>query len=449
MSLTTRRAVDPDGELRVLYAVVAGSLLVGMLASFEPMLALAATGLLALVTVAIGLQVAGRLDPLWFLAVVAAMQPLNGLRVLEFVTYGDVLLVLTGAFVLILTRRAVVPQHALVVLVGTLVITAGGIFGMMVDQDWGGVTEMAKFVFGAPLVIVIVMLIDPDRRLAVLLATAYAMGAAASTVAAFWEPVDPEFGRSAGWGAHAGHLALAGIFGFFVFLAWVILARTVLMKVAASLGAALCLYGIMLSGTRSALIGFAVGVLFLTVIARAKGLLVLASGFAGLAAFYFLVVPYLPFRNNIQRAFGQGELAGSSSYTVSLHAEALEDAFRLIGRHPWSGVGFSEGQTAHNMVLQVASLGGLVALAGLVIAWFPIVLLACTYVSRTLNARDLMPQCLLAGVLAYFVFAQFQPLIWDRHLWFFIAVTIYVCVRLPTQRPDHEEVPDVERLGSR
>lgn len=440
MSIESIRGLDARGQARVSVAAVGLTLGLVLMLTRSPIAAIGAAGAAAVLIMAVALQSRANLTPLWPLAFVAFAQPLNGIRPLPFVAIGDILLIITLLAVLLLARQATFTPRLWIMFVGTVLVTAGGILGMMVAQDWGGVAEMAKFVLGAPVVLIIVMLINPDRSLVRMMAVAYALGATLSAIDAIFEPVDPAFGRSNGFGAHAGHLALSSIFAFFVFVGVAVGTRSLLIRFACAIGAFLGVVGILLSGTRSALIGFVIGVVFVALAARMKGILTLGGGIAIMGLLYFTVVPLLPFKNNIQRAFGQGELASSTGLTNGLHEDLLNDALRLIGTHPWSGVGFTEGQVAHNLILQVASMGGIIALIGLIVTWAPVFFAAAQRLEEGINPESALRVCMMAGVLAYFVFAQFQPLIWDRHLWFFIGITMYIQLAPPVERARSSEV---------
>jgi len=426
MSLHVTSRFDADASLRLLAVGLALVTLVAWAFTISLEVALGLTASIVVVALAVGLNARGVLHPLWPFAVLATLLPLNGLRPTPGVSVGDVALVATGIAVLPFVRRAAPPPHVVVPLVGTLVITAGGLLGMITTQDWGGVAEMAKFVVGAPLVIVIVILMNPSQSTAIFLLKFYALGGAISSVAAMtsFGSIDPAFGRSSGLGAHMGHLALAGVFGFFVMLGWAMSTRSLVIRVVAGLTAILCMYGNLLSGTRSSTIGLIVGLVYLAFTARLKGITILGATGALALAVYFFIVPLLPQAASIQRAFGQGPLAALAGQSTNEHANQLVESFRFIGIHPWTGSGFSQGLIAHNLILQVASVGGLVALVGLFVVWSPFYLLLFRRLAVGMTRASVQQTCLLAGVLAYFVFAQFEPLIWDRHLWFFITLTL-------------------------
>lgn len=420
---------DPDRSIRLTVGCTAVIALATTAVVTHGSIGLGIAAAVLVLVLAIDVNHRVGLPAMWPLAIVALLQPWNGLRVLPFVAIGDVGLVALAFIVVPLIGRARVYEPLMVTFIGMLVVTAGGTLGMIEAQDPGGLAGMAKFVFGAPLVLVVLMILGPTYQQCLLLLTSYAVGAAVSGIVASVEPVDPTFGRSDGWGAHAGELALSGILGFFVFVGWALHLRHPALRLLAATGALLCAYSVVLSGTRSAVLGMVAGLLFIAATARLRGLTLIAVGALSTITFLKFVVPFLPYRNNIDRAFGTGELASVTQRTNELHADLFHDVMRLLGEHPWTGVGFSEGQVAHNLVLQTASLGGVVAVLGLILMWTPMAFLTVGHLNAGWSSGEAMRICTLAGVVGYFVFAQFQPLIWDRHLWFVVTLTVLLHVR--------------------
>lgn len=431
--------VDPDvtGRLTaagfVLCALVAGTFAV------SPKFAIGTCAVLLVVALAIGLNSRHLLNPLVPFAIVATLLPLNGIRPVTGVSVGDIALILAGVAVLPFLRRARPPGTVMVTLIGTGLVTAGGLLGMMASQDWDGSIEMLKFIFGAPMMIFIVVLMNPNRRTAVMLLTFYALGGFISSVAALTGHNDPALQRASGLGAHLGHLGLAAMFGFFVMLGWFLQSRVPVVKLAATLVGAVCIYGMLLTGLRSAVLAVFVGVGFIAVCARLKGVLVMVAGIGLGLATLFVLLPYLPANENLERIIGRGDNAGLVGQSNAAHVQVFWDALHVLGTHPWTGIGFGQGLAAHNVFLQTVNLGGLIALIGLIVIWGTFTLLLVQRLELGMTRDSAMQTCVLAAVLGYFVIAQFEPLIWDRHLWFFITLNLYV------QRLD----PDILRKRAR
>lgn len=379
--------------------------------------------------------------PLLLLAVTAVLLPLNGLRPIEGATYADIGLVIVGLASILRFPYARLPHLLIVVLLGMLLILVGGAFGMVASQDWGGTVQMAKFLIGAPMVLLIVALVSPSRNEAKLLLTAYAVGGVITSVAALYMPVDPAFGRARGYGVHIGHLALAGQLAAFVWIGWVIEAKFLILKVGAGIAAGLCLWGMLLSGTRSAMASTVIGLIILAISYRGRGVAVLSS-LGALAVFAIITNSgHLPM--GLDRAFGQATTIESDS----AHGHALRNAFFAVGEHPFAGWGFGPAQEAHNLILQVAQLGGIVALIGFLLMWIPIGLTILQRLNLGAPPRDGVAAATLCAIPAYWLFAQFEPLIWDRHLWFYLVVALLLQrsaggVDAPDQPVEVELVPE-------
>lgn len=403
------------------------------------------------VALMLSLNARGLAGPHWPLAVVAFLLPLNGLRPMTQVTFGDIALVAAGVGALIVLRSSRMPLLLIIVLVGTIVITGAGLIGMIDAQDWSGVSELVKFLLGAPAVILIVSMLQPERRQVVMLLTAYAVGGATSCLVAFFAPVDPAFGRSVGLGAHVGHLALAGQLSMFVWVAWFLTSRRPGVRVLSALLAALCLYGVLISGTRTALLGAIIGLGLIVLAHRGKGILVAMGAAVAAVVAYFVVLPLLPNSANIGRTLGH---ASKSTLSDQAHAVALHQALGIIADHPFTGSGFSQGLFAHNLELQVVSVGGILGLAGLLVIWVPIGLTAAQRVIVGVTRESEFALCTICGIAAYFVFAQFEPLIWDRHLWFYIVLTLFLQhpfnerLEPPPRRAAPEKSASPEPVGS-
>lgn len=430
MSQALVSRLDPDARLRFAALAISACAFVALTFKLSPALALMFSAVLALVALVIGLHANRLITALLPFAIVAVLLPLNGIRPATGVSIGDIALVLAGVATLPFARRATPPGTVMVVLVGTFLVTAGGLIGMASSQDWAGTGQMLKFIAGAPMVIIIVTFMNPRQKVAIMLVIFYALGGFISSVAALMGRNDPALQRASGFGAHLGHLGLAAMFGAFVFLGWFLSTSNNLVRAASALMGAVCVYGMLLTGMRSAVLGVVLGVIFIACCARLKGIaLAVGGGILGLALLIALM-PYLPASENLLRIVGRGERQGLLSASNDAHIAVFWDSLHVIGTHPWTGVGFGEALAAHNLVLQTVNLGGLIALIGLLIIWVTFFLVVFDRFRIGMTKDTSMQTCLLAAVIGYFVIAQFEPLIWDRHLWFFITLTYFV------QRPD-------------
>lgn len=434
MSLALVHRLDPDGRSRFVVVALGMVVLTGLSLNLAPAVAVGLATGVALIALVVGLHSHGLITALAPFAVVAVLLPLNGIRPTTGVSIGDIALVLAGVATLPFARRAQPPGTVVVVLIGTFLVTSGGLIGMATAQAWYGVPQLLKFVAGAPMVIVIVTFMNPRRKVAEMLLLFYALGGVVSALGALMGRNDPAMQRASGFGAHLGHLGLAAMFGGFVLLGWFCATSSTIARIVAAVGALICVYGMLLTGMRSAVLGTVVGLVYIAVCARLKGIALLAGGTTLGLALLVALVPYLPMSENLMRIIGRGERSGLLAASNEAHVRVLYESLAVLGTHPWTGVGFGEGLAAHNLVLQTVNLGGLIALIGLIVIWGTFFLVAFERFRVGVTKETVMRTCLLAAVIGYLVIAQFEPLIWDRHLWFFITLTLIA------QRTDQEPV---------
>lgn len=430
MSLALVSRMDPDARLRFAALGISACAVIALSFRLSASFALLISAVLALVALVIGLHSNRLITALLPFAIVAVLLPLNGIRPATGVSIGDIALVLAGIATLPFARRATPPGTVMVVLLGTFLVTAGGLIGMTASQDWAGTGQMLKFIAGAPMVIIIVTFMNPRQRVAIMLLIFYAIGGFISSVAALMGRNDPALQRASGFGAHLGHLGLAAMFGAFVFLGWFLSTSSTFVRVISAVMGAVCVYGMLLTGMRSAVLGVVLGVAFIACCARLKGIALAVSGTVLGLGLLIALMPYLPASENLLRIVGRGERQSLLSASNDAHIQVFWDSLHVIGTHPWTGVGFGEALAAHNLVLQTVNLGGLIALIGLLVIWVTFFLVVFDRFRLGMTKNTAMQTCLLAAVIGYFVIAQFEPLIWDRHLWFFITLTYFA------QRPD-------------
>lgn len=404
--------------------------------AIQPTAGVAASAGFLLICLAMGLHWARISQPMWILAVVAALQPLNGIRPLPWLAIGDIALVAAVVLALPFLRRLEFPGRVAVPLVGTLLMTIGGIIGMVAVQDWSSRTEMVKFILGAPCVILILLLIKPSQTITMTLARGYAVGATVSAIAAAAGKTDPYFQRAFGYGAHQLHLALSCLFALCVFIGWFLRTESRSIKVMTALGAGICFYGVMLSGARSGLLGTLGALFFLGLLYRGRGLLTLAGGFVVISGVIAVAMPWLPEGTAIKRLLGSGELNSHVAASNSQHIDVFHDAIEDIGTHPLTGLGFKKGLDAHNFVLEAWNMGGVIALIGLILIWGTVIAIAIRRMVLGVDRSTIQQAAVLAGVLGYFVLGQFENIFWDRHLWFFITLALLLAdTGAPAQPP--------------
>ena len=383
-------------------------------------------------------------SPWWPVCLVVLLQPLNRIRPFPSVTVGDIALALLGLCMIPLLRRAAFPPRVFIPLAGTLVLAAGGLIGTIVTQDWGLSASTSdasyyggsgllvfKFLLGAPCVVIIVSILNPSVSVATVLGRAYAVGAGITSIAAISGQTDPYFQRAFGLSAHQMHLALSAMFGVVVCLGWLVQTRSNVQRVFAAVLGLINLWGMLLSGSRSALLGLVAALVYLAFLAGKRGVLgLVGGGLLGTAALY-LATPYMPQGSTLYRLFGHGELNQQVVASNNEHLAVAFDAIKEIGRHPFTGLGFGQGLDAHNLFLEAANVGGVLGLIGLCLIWGTFLTLWVRSMSWPAKREHALALSMLAAVLGYFVLGQLENIIWDRHLWFFMALALFAALEPP------------------
>ncbi len=434
------------------HVLIAGTLLVTVAAFYVgPLVGLGVAIVLSVLLLVPALHASLGIQPWWPACAVAVLLPLNRLRPVPGVTLGDIGLVLLGLCLIPALHRTGIPTRVLVPLLGTLVLAAGGLLGTIVTQDWGTTFTSGtsyyggsgllifKFLLGAPCVIAIVCILNPSVFAATVLARAYAVGAAISSLAAIGGQSDPYFQRAFGFSAHQMHLALSAMFGAIVCLGWLVQTRSRLQRAVAVLLGLVNVWGMLLSGSRSAVLGIAGALLYLAALGGKKGMGALVAGGIVSTVMLWFLTPYMPHGSTLYRLFGHGTLTNQVAASNNQHLEVTHAAVREIGQHPFTGLGFGQGLDAHNLFLEAANVGGVLGVIGLCMIWGTFLALWLRGFTLPDRREHALPLAMLAAVLGYFVLGQLENIIWDRHLWFFIALTLFAARdhRSPGQDGDH------------
>ena len=433
------------------HLMIATALLATVVALYvDPLVGLGVAIGLSVLFLAPALHASLGIAPWWPICAVAVLLPLNRLRPMEGVTLGDVALVLLGLCLIPGLRRTGLPPRVLVPLLGTLVLAAGGLLGTIVTQDWGTTFSSGtsyyggsgvlvfKFILGAPCVVAIVCILNPTVHVATVLARAYAVGGGITSLAAIGGQTDPYFQRAFGFSAHQMHLALSAMFGAIVCLGWLVQTRSRLQRTVAVVLGLVNVWGMLLSGSRSAVLGTTAALLYLAVLAGKKGIGALVAGSALSAVVLYLLTPYMPQGSTLYRLFGHGQLNSQVVASNNQHLEVAHDAVREIGQHPLTGLGFGQGLDAHNLFLEAANVGGVLGVVGLCMIWGTFLVLWIRAFTQPDRREHALPLAMLAAVLGYFVLGQLENIIWDRHLWFFIALTLFAARAHGTPGQDGE-----------
>lgn len=392
----------------------------------------------AIAAVTVGLHVRVGKSMLLPVAVVALLQPLNGIRPFHDTAVGDLALLALALICLPLLPRLRMPPHVLMVFTGVLLLTAGGFLGTMADGSWDDTGAMLRFLIGAPMVMVVLSIVAPSPRMAAFLALMYAVGAGISSLGAMAGRTSSYFQRAMGFSEHQMHLALAAMFGTVVAVGWFVSTRDLWARIAAAVLFLVCVYGGLLTGSRSALLGTMAALGYLALLGRWPA--IRAALGLGLLAVVALAValPFMPQGSTVFRLLGRGELTGHVALSNADHIEKAREAIEEIGRHPWTGLGFGQGLDAHNLLLESANVGGVLGVLGFLMIWGTIGALLVRQLSLGVRREDALRASVLGALVGYFVLGMLENIIWDRHLWFFITVALFA---LAPTRADESDAP--------
>lgn len=419
-------------------AVTATCLVLALALAISPWLGLAAT--IGLAIAVVGLDVNRRLGltNVAIMFFVSVLMPLNGIRPSPSVTIGDIgLCVLIGMSIPFLRRARVEPRLAIPFL-GLMILTGAGFIGIIATNDWtlqtseeclpnctSGLGGAFKFILGAPGVMLIVFLLRPTPQIATILARGYGLGSAITAIAAAsGYRVDPVFQRANGFSAHQLHLALSCLFTVLLAIGWFVSTRSTVARVTAVAMGGICFYGMLLSGARSALIGLVVAGILFAIIGRGRGVAAGVGGLVVAALGLAAALPFMPQGSTIYRLLGMGNVDNFTAASNDQHIQVFHDSIDALAQYPFTGLGFGKGLFAHNLVLEALSVGGPLALFGFVLVWGTIVVAVIRMVQNGLTRDEYLPASMLIGVVAYIVLGQFENIIWDRHLWWYITLTL-------------------------
>jgi hypothetical protein len=410
----------------------------------DVVLLVVAVAAMVLAAAALALSRYAAVSPLWVLGAIAVLQPLNGVRLGPVGSVGDLALVGLALVSLPFLSRLRMPPRVVVPFVGVLVMGAGGLLGMVATDGWWQLPWLTRFALGMPFVIVTIAVVRPSPRLATWLAGCYATGAVVSSIAAIGGPVVPGFARAHGLGEHLMHLAVSTMFGVIFAVGWFVSATTWRVRLFAAAVGLICLWGQLLTGARSALLGTLIALAYLAVLGRRRGITIAGGLTLAGAVVLAAAMPLLPAGSTLHRLFG-GELTGLVLLSNSAHLQDARDALAEIGQHPLTGLGFAQGLDAHNLFLEAANMGGVLGVAGFLLIWGTIGVLLVRQLRYGVRREHWVRAAPLVGVMGYFVLAQLENMVWDRHLWFFITVALYA---LPPTKADPDDRQGDQRIGS-
>lgn len=378
--------------------------------------------LLAVVVVAVLVDRYGtRSLALGSLMLAGVFAPMNALRLGGAVTVADLFLVPCLILAVMArtaadatpssNRRPVRPD----ILAGLLLI-AGGILGSQFAVDLGAsLSAIIRFGLAAVGVPLVFVALGPSRSELRLLSWAFIVGAAINSVAGVltYNPLT----RGIGLSIHSNHLATACLLASGLAAGIFLTGTRRSSWMAAALWGVLAV-GILKSGSRAGVVGEVLLILMLLVLTGSTRILRWCIGVVlGVAVLLFLnLIPYDE-QDALARLIGRdpSAVAQSDFERAQLRAKAVEG----IEQHPLTGAGFEEARVAHNVYLQVWGAAGLIGLAGMAILWI-------AALRGLLDGISGNPWVLgaSAAVVSFLIVAAASNILWDRYLWFTLALFV-------------------------
>jgi hypothetical protein len=354
------------------------------------------------------------------LVIAGFFAPMNGLRLGAAVTVADLFLV-PCAVLAVMARSAASgkwseergPVRADVL--AALLLIAGGIIGSQFSVDLGAsISAIIRFGLAAVGVPLVFVALGPTRAELRVLAWAFIAGAAVNSVAGVitYNPLS----RGVGFSTHSNHLAAACLLASGLAAGLFLTSSRRASWTAAALWGVLLL-GILKSGSRAGALGEAILIAILILTTGSTRILRWCVGVVvGVAALLaFNVIPYDE-QDAIGRLLGRDPYVAQSDFErAQYRAKAIEG----IEQHPLTGAGFEEARVAHNVYLQVWGAAGLLGLAGLAVLWV-------AGVGGLVHGMsgDRWVLGVAAAVVSFLVIAVASNILWDRYLWFALALFV-------------------------
>lgn len=359
--------------------------------------------------------------------------PLNGVR-RGGATASDLLLILAVAVGVLhsgLSRRRVAIPRQFAAGVGIFV--AAGAAGSLGAQGVG-VGHFARLLTTMLVAVVGIAVWRPTIEQVQSLAYAWLAGNTINILVALGTMSAQEGRRPAGLTTHPNALglvsALSVAFAIFIYSTGRWRDRPIALVLAG-----LSLVGVVLSGSRAAVLA-SLAALVLRVLLSGRWRTAV-TGAVCVAVAWKAINRYsssLPENSALNRLLHRSNSVELSNAERLNH---LRDSISALQAHPWTGNGFANAGSAHDVMLQVAVASGLIGLAGFT--------LACSPMISPLWARDTGPWRWVAlPAVTFLVAALISNNLWDRYVWFSLALGMLAYIQtheLPNPADDYSVLP--------
>jgi O-antigen ligase len=350
----------------------------------------------------------------------AFLVSMNALRPIPDLSYSDVFIGAAILPILIsgMRRRVRAAQLARYVMPLSLagLVVCGGLLGTFVASDQiASLGQLIRFTVSSVLVLLLFAIWSPKRRSLELVA--WALLAGVSTSAALGLFIKDAGGRAVGLANHPNHLGLTCCLGVGTALGLALSSNDSLKRSLAFLSLPILMFGVLASGSRSALLGSGVVVIvFLTSTRQWKVVI------WGLAVGVCLLVVVQRGILDIGEYNAVSRLLGDESSAESdiAREQLREGAFVQIRENPVIGGGFESAREAHSIYLQLWAAAGMLGL--IFIVGVGIVVIKVLAESR--RTGDILCIGLASSYLGYLAAGFVVNSLWDRYLWLQLALVL-------------------------
>jgi hypothetical protein len=358
--------------------------------------------------------------------------PLNGVRVPGGIGLVDVFLVIamTALAADYLRRERTIHPVPSLLARGLCLLALGGIIGTLFASDpVASASNLARFMTSALFPIIIMLSWQPDQPTVERFSWFWLAGAMMSALIALASPGDIS-GRPAGLAGHSNQLAIISAFSAGVALAIAVHHHGIRRFVA---GGSVVVFVVanLQSGSRAGVVALAV---MFAVVAIRRGvnrgalvicglLLVLTVGLIGTG------------KVSVGRENGLSRLLGDTTTAESDQARRplLRAGVNRIGDYPLTGSGFEKALEAHNIYVQVWAAAGITGLVGLLLVGWSTVRLG---LQAAASRASPVAVGYVASYLGYLVAGLFQNILWDRYVWLFVAITVWLGILAQSKAPE-------------
>ena len=414
------RARNVDSQSVYMALTILASAVLGVAAAAVGIqLLLPAIGLMFIVVY--GCFQGARSVPLAIAACAYLFLPLMALRFTASVTIGDLVLVLALVTAIFIRKPSpTLARSTVVIVLAVCAITVGGMLGTMVNSTNMDASSIAvvSFAISAIATVGLTILLNPSLNEIRILAVSFGIGAACSTAVALVVESE-DFARPVGLTNHPNHLGLTCMFGAGMWLLVGLTESSRALRCLALCGAIFTAYGVVLSGSRAALVGLAAAVGLTLIGGRSRRV---NSYVAASAVFCVAVVLSglikLGSDNAISRLIGQGDASESDAGRELRY----DRAWSRIEENPILGNGFADVRFGHSLYLQTWDGAGVLGIIGVA----TIVLISTAAWISARKRRSLVAVVAWSSYIGYLVAAILSNQMWDRYIWAVLALALMV-----------------------